>query len=123
MKTLITALVLILTLPIVSQAKNLCGTAPDALDAVSEKFSIDPADASAQVLRSDDEYFGGSEYVFRKITVRIQSAHSNSSRDVVVSYSIVKSFDGPTAGDYCDLTAVEHKSDVCSRQPALALCK
>lgn len=123
MKTLFATLALILTLPIASQAENLCGTGPHALDAVSQRFSVDPGDSSARVTRSDDEYFGGGEYIFRKITVRIQSAHNNSSRDIVVSYSIVKSFDGPAAGDYCDLTAVEHKSDVCSRQPKLDLCQ
>ncbi len=121
MKKLITALTLILILPLASQAENLCGSAPHAVDAVATSFSIDPADGSAAAIRSDDEYLG-TETIFRKILVRIKSAHSNNTRDIVVSYSIVKSFDGPVSGDYCDLTAVEHKSDVCGRQPTLALC-
>lgn len=123
MKSLLTAIAIIMA-PFLSQASEYrCASMAHAEQAVKQKHPIDPADGWVEALFGADEYQGGGQYVYRKIVVRVRSAHGSFYHDMIVSYSIVKSYDGPDHGDYCDLTAVEFKQDVCKARPQLDVCK
>lgn len=114
----------LLTTPLMAQASNyVCASMGHAEDAVREALSLDPSDAVPTAEQGEDEYQGGGQFVYRKILVGVYDGHTGRTTKYVVSYSIVKSFDGPDNGDYCDLTAVEKKSTVCARDPELKLCK
>lgn len=122
MKVLLTAVILLVA-PLLQASPYTCASMGHAEDAVQSRLNVDPADGSIQALWGHDEYEGGGQYVYRKIVVRVSDAHSAHYEDMIVSYSIVKSFDGPDHGDYCSLTAVQFKSDVCSARPNLVVCK
>lgn len=122
MKLFLTA-ALFLAAPLTQASEYRCASMAHAEEAVKERLNVDPADGWVEGLFGYDEYQSGGQYVFRKIVVRVRSAHSSHYHDMVVSYSIVKSFDGPDHGDYCDLTAVEFKEDVCKTRPSLDVCK
>lgn len=122
MKLFLTAVIL-LAAPLIQASEYRCASMAHAEEAVQKRLSVDPADGSIEALFGHDDYEGGGQYVYRKIVVRVHDAHSSHYRDMVVSYSIVKSYDGPDHGDYCDLTAVQFKEDVCSARPSLAVCK
>ena len=124
MKKLFIVLAVTVTTPILAQASNyVCASMPHAEEAVVESINLDPADGSAVAVQGEDEYLNGGQYVFRKILVKVNDAHSANVRKYVVSYTIIKSFDGPDNGDYCDLTAVESARAVCERDPKLKLCQ
>lgn len=114
----------LLTAPMMAQAANyVCASMGHAEEAVRDHLSIDPADAVANAEYGHDEYLSGGQYVYRKILVGVYDGHTGRTQKYIVSYTIVKSFDGPDNGDYCDLTAVEKKETVCARDPELKLCK
>jgi len=120
MKNLIMIIVLGLA-PLASQAGNYrCASMPDAEEAVARALNLAATGEVAQAVQGEDEYLSGGQYVFRKILVKVGPT---SNREMVASYSIVKSFDGPDDGDYCNLAAVETKADVCARSPKLQLCQ
>jgi len=123
MKIFLTAIALMVCSPLLQASEYRCASMAHAEEAVKDRLNVDPADGWVEGLFGYDEYQGGGQYVYRKIVVRVKSAHSSHYYDMVVSYSIVKSFDGPDHGDYCDLTAVEFKEDVCKVRPNLDVCK
>ena len=125
MKITVTLLATTLMSPLFALAmpsNYLCGSMAHAEQTVQQQFNLSPSDASVQALFGADESLAGGQYVYRKIVVRVQSAHSASNRDLVVSYTIVKSYDGPDNGNYCTQNGVETKQDVCKARPDLEIC-
>lgn len=105
-------------------AEYVCASMPHAEDAVKDALNLDPADKVPTAIQGEEEYLSGGQYVFRKILVNVYDGHTGRTGKYIVSYTIIKSFDGPDGfGDYCDLTAVEKAEVVCARDPKLKLCK
>ena len=125
MKSFFAILAFVVTAPLMASAASsyyLCGSMAHAEEAVKEKLNVSPSDASVHALYGADETLAGGQYVYRKILVNIQSAHSASIREMVVSYTIIQSYDGPDNGNDCFLNAIEYKQDVCKRRPELSIC-
>ncbi len=123
MTKFLTVLSLIL-LPLFSQAAGYqCASMSDAQVQVEKRFNIDPSDSYATTLYGADEYYAGGKQIIRKIVVRINSAHNAQYEDMVVTYTILKSFDGPDNGDYCSFSGIDFKSDVCKALPDSVICR
>ena len=121
MKNILT--VLALTCIAVCAEASDCGTMSNAEEAIVKQFNIDSSDAWVQALYSADENMAGGKIIYRKIVVRINSAHSAAYRDFVTTYTILNSYDGPDNGNYCSLSGIEHKTDVCNARPDLQICQ
>jgi hypothetical protein len=119
-KNIMIALSLTLSVPLMAQASTVCGSLPDAEQAVASALDLASSASKAVAVQGEEEYLSGGRYVYRKILVK---TGPKINKSVVVSYSIVKSFDGPDNGDYCNLTAIEETSVVCERNPNLQLCQ
>ena len=102
----------------------ICASMPHAEEAAAQALNLDLQ--SVKAIQGEDQYLAGGSFVMRKILVLAADVNNLNTavEEVVVSYSIVRSFDGPDhGGDYCDLNSVETKSQACAAQPELQLCK
>lgn len=122
MKFFLTAVIL-MAAPLIQASEYRCASMAHAEEAVKQRLGVDPADGWVEGLYGYDQYLAGGQYVYRSNVVRVRSAHSGHYQDMVVLYSIVKSYDGPDHGDYCDLAAIEFKEDVCKTRPSSPVCK